>query len=267
MNADSIAGTVTAVLCVVVGLMIIGTALVPIVENASETETTTTETATGENTLNEALSENIGYGVVRNDLAASGSDPNITIDGHTFDKATILMDDGTTLTITDTNDILMTPGEIELMTFTLSAENGSYTISATTDDNEPYETSGSYSFITIFVDLEDTRFVASDDEILAPVTPPVTIGHDQELLFIDIEDMSCTMVSADSVLPDDMTRTENDDGSYTFSYSEPSIICAPLEWTQETTVTVTETSEYAPLYAILPIMLILSMAYVLIRRF
>lgn len=262
MNADSIAGTVTAILCVVIGLLIIGTALVPIVENASETETT--ETVTGQNTINNEFLEDIGYGVLRNGLTTSGSNGNdVTIDGHSFDTVTILMDD--LYLVADSQEAYISvlgPAN----SFNLSAENGSYTITGTyLIDNleDTYEFSGSYSFIAILADLEDIGSIVSNDDVLAPVTPPVTIGSSQEfLLFVD---GITKKIDIDSVLPDDMTRTANDNGTFTFSYSGSGRLLAPLEWSQETTVTTS--SEYAPLYAIIPIMLILSMAYVLIRRF
>lgn len=268
MNADSIAGTVTAVLCVVVGLLIIGSALVPIVEHASETETT--ETVTGNNTIDEQSVSLLGYGVPKKSLTASGSSGSVTVDGQDLGGCVILIlqNDGQVSIFQHGTQIRLdrSQGEIyRLESLSLTAEDGSFSVEYI-EEGEAGTISGSYLLAMITsTELEPLRAFGSDDSIFAAMLSPVTIGSEQSFFCIDTENMSITKVDAESVLPEGMSRTENADGSITFEYSGSNTLFAPLEWTEETTTA--ERSEYAPLYAIIPIMLILSMAYVLIRRF
>lgn len=272
MNADSIAGTVTAVLCVVVGLLIIGSALVPIVEHASETttETETTEEYSGTNT---SSIDRVFWIPEEVTVTCSVSDSTTTINGSEYSHAgsikigTSGSNINSYITIDSTHAMVLSTvavgnsGGLTLNEATLTYGNGSLTVAGTTSDSADF--SRTVEAVAIVFENVDGM---PESETYRYLDSPFTIGSEQKAYAM--HGMLITTSTAAADLPEGLTMVLNDNNTATLSFSSGYYL-GPVNWhsTVTTTETTTTTSEYAPLYAIIPIMLILSMAYVLIRRF
>lgn len=239
--ADSISGTVTAMICVVVGLLIIGCALVPVVEQASTTKATATG---GTNTYTGAS----WFGtepLADTNLEITTSNNIMTINGVTYPSGNRVelytgsfgdRDNGDRVTNSAADNI-----KISGKTYTIDGETKTYDWVSTSSIDLAKLFNNSLS--SIYCEMSSA-----------------TIGASQAAYGWDNND-AWAKITVDSSVPDGFSRTTNDDG--TASVAAPYGTVGPIEWLK-TTVT---TSEYAALYAIIPIMCILGMAYVLIRRF
>ena len=260
---------VTAILCVIVGILIIGTALVPIVEHASS-GTETTETITGSNEYYEGqYMVNITKGhtaVLENDLPA-------TFDGMTFENNISILTNGIMGSLVCTIEPIMfvvADNDLQLGSGTVSLSPSQATITGTEYNNVGNSYSDTFA-------LTDATISSSEESLMTSIAPPTevyafatsaTIGDGQiiYLPYLESGDMKIATITThtDELPTNDATMTKNDNGTITVNNDEG--MMAPMEWTQ--TVTTSEgSSQYAALYGIIPIMCILGMGYVLIRRF
>lgn len=279
--ADSIAGTVTAMICVVVGLLIIGCALVPVVEQASKT----TEIISGQNTVDAGegyyyyadkgkvtLIGEIGSATTINGVSVVGDDALIYI-GNFNDLGM-----GNPTVYVDSSVIEIHAPETTYTNYTkvvVSMSGRSAHIEAT-DETETWTTDLNDAAIQLFnVNIEE---LGLDKSNIYGNTETPSFGKAQKIYFWNTEFVPVTSADvgtknipveeAEGVFYE-ITVTDNGgvfsaSGKVDTPRGEESIIFnAPVEWIKEQS---TE-SEYSALYAIIPIMCILGMAYVLIRRF
>lgn len=240
---------VTAILCVIVGILIIGTALVPIVEHASEGEG---ETVTG---TNQADIEAGGYFLMITDttryVLTIGSE-SATVNGLEVSGLTVkeMITDDTVLDLT-------LPG-----TYTISGNaitgSGTYTLSA-----------AAFPMI-IVIDSDSDTSIALDvpNAVVGVFSEQITAGPGQTVGWSSgtIRDgviLDGSGEPVDTSEYDWIIVTENDNGTWTIS-DDGDAFAGPQTWTGHTAG---GTSQYAALYGIIPIMCILGMGYVLIRRF
>lgn len=276
--SDSIAGTVTAMICVVVGLLIIGCALVPVVEQASGTKTT--ETVTGSNPYSSDVQLSTE---VTDDYTMMLADGSVTVNGKQM-QGTLYLQNNYDFMEGAVNSIFTISSE----RITVKQEDGVSSISlnsgtATITPTQIIVTGKEYSHpdrdYSVTHALNDAAIVTSNQSDLVQVAPSdkiftmmnsATIGDGQTmtLFYGDFDNPSiATITTQTAASPTSAaTLTKNANGTVTVSIdNEQGTIYAPIGWSQ--TVTTFEDSQYAPLYAIIPIMCILGMAYVLIRRF
>lgn len=246
---DSISENVVAIIAVVVGLLIIGTALVPIVQHASEGGG---ETVTG---TNPADIDSGGYFLMITDTTRYV----LTI---TIESATVNGLDVSNLTVKEsvTDDTVLdltVPG-----TYTISG----YTITGGTT----YALSVAAFPMIVVTDPDDDTSIALDvpNAVVGVFSDQITAGPGQSVGWDrgTIRDGVILDGNGDPVDTSEIdwiTVTENDNGTWTIS-DDGDIFAGPQTWTGHTAG---GTSQYAALYGIIPIMCILAMAYVLIRRF
>lgn len=276
--SDSIAGTVTAMICVVVGLLIIGCALVPVVEQASKT----TEIISGQNTVDD--NQGYYYYADKGKVTLIGEIGSTTINGVSIGDADVYIGNFDSLSANNST-VHIGPSEIEIneleTTYTnytkvvVSMSGRSAHIEAT-DGTETWTTDLNDAAILMFdVDIDVIKLDRSN--IYAPADTP-SFGKAQTVYIwnqgwmpITSADVGTKNIPSEEDEGAFLEITVTDDGGGVFSASgkinTPTveldlIFYAPLEWTAEKS---TE-SEYSALYAIIPIMCILGMAYVLIRR-
>lgn len=256
--ADSIAGTVTAILCVVVGLLIIGTALVPIVEHAS-TETTTEE---GQNIVADdayylAFLSNGVYDIQK---TSTGGLINGELVGA-FDIRLNITDYQTVLSLQIDNGVhlYMDGGNVEIQAAIVTV-----TDSAVTVEGSGNMTSYERSDVPPYLDSQSD--IAFGTIPYSYLSSPVKIGSSQ-IAYVPTMDGWMTVDGSTEpgtyVIAEPYVITVAKNGGLTeISWSFDMDILAPITYIEETATA----SQYSALYAIIPVMLILSMAYVLIRR-
>lgn len=275
---DSISENVVAMIAVVVGILIIGTALVPIVQHASGTETT--ETVTGPNTY-DYDQDGSYFGIAKPGTAITLNNDGYSAKGTPID----LTDDQMTLRYADSDfnptgeEYIGLDNELLIYVYSIEGISGDYivlksgtitvaadgiTITGITEDDADFTgaipKSGSIALITSYRAVD--QFLPKSD-IFSLLTSPFTIGTGQYAMTM-IDDAMAEITTVTEA-PEGWGKTMNANGTATYSAPEGSMIMGPLEWSQD--VTTSGTSEYAALYGIIPIMCILAMAYVLIRRF
>lgn len=246
---ENVSETVTAILCVVVGILVIGTALVPIVEHASEGDG---ETVTG---TNAADIDNGGYFLMITDTtryALTIGSESATINGQEVSNLAVIekVTDNTVLDL---------------------AVPGTYTISGTAiTGNITYTLSAAAFPMIIVTDADNDASIALDvpNAVVGVYSEQITAGPGQSVgwdsgTIVDgvILDGSGDPVDTSEI--DWIIVTENDNGTWTIS-DDGDVFAGPQTWTGRTAG---GTSQYAALYGIIPIMCILGMGYVLIRRF
>ena len=265
---DSISENVVAMIAVVVGILIIGTALVPIVQHASS-GTETTEIETGSNNydsgdiVNYAVksADTITYSLDSSGLKANGQ----SIDGST---GTTVMAAGSPLA--DINSIkikVYASPTVELRSGTLTVTHSGVTATGITADSTEVSTELSGTNIMIIGPAETMPF-ADPTEMIANLSSPAKIGQGQTLAYtIYGDDISEGTITTETASVDGLSLTHNADGTVTVAWDENDVsVEGPIGWAQAVT-TSEGSSQYAALYGIIPIMCILAMAYVLIRRF
>lgn len=242
---------VTAILCVVVGILIIGTALVPIVDHASQTEG---DIITG---TNQATADGY-YFLMITDQTTYNIDINSTNDAYSINGVAI----GAITVVEKVSDEII----INL------ANNGSHTITG-------YTVTGSEACV-LSPDLFPCIYIGgvadTDDTSVALTIPNATVGVVAESLTVGSDDWveiggatfndGIIYYDGQPVPATDydwITITENANGTWTL-VSTDYYLYGPQTWTGHTAG---GTSQYAALYGIIPIMCILGMGYVLIRRF
>lgn len=239
---------VTAILCVVVGILIIGTALVPIVEHASQGGDVT---VTGTNQASDdqyflMVTDNTHY------TLSIGHTDDYTINGVAVGSVVLKE------YVTDENVLTPeNPGTYAVNGYAVSG-SGSYTL-------QPAE------FPVILVgavaDPYDTTVALDIPNAVIGVMTDSTITVSQGVwALVDGGTFKDGVFYDDAGLPtefDWITVSENSNGTWTLS-SEGDFFAGPQTWTGHETG---GTSQYAALYGIIPIMCILGMGYVLIRRF
>lgn len=270
---DSIGDNVMAIICVVVGILIIGCALVPIVDNASvvETEETTITPTSGYNTFTE---ESVKWVGPLAEVVIEADGTSLTLNGENVTTPmTIYSAIGQSNQYlwfsTSANKFVVFPafsGEAEEMTIkgTVTYSNGQISVTGTKADNTPYEQTMSAE--TLYINYADGYEGAADTAIYGLTSGSFNIGIGQMAVS---QTGSTTVTIETETLPTGMTMTLSDDGSYATITPGSGKWWAPYEWTGTitTTETVTSDSEYKALYNIIPVLCILGMAYVLIRRF
>lgn len=274
---DSIGENVMAIICVVVGILIIGCALVPIVDNASfiTTDTTETQPTSGYNTI--SGSESGWYGVV-DALSIEALGGSMTVNGESFTESSAPIElkpdyvgagfGRSTATFKIRvyalfdDSIGSGPADyIDLATGTVTYSNGTLSITGVKTDSTEYSHTKSVS--ELYTNYALSYSNADDTEIYGVTTSPFVIGENQ----------TATVVSTGQVLDTSTTEyaygtiTQNADGTVTVTSSIS--VMAPYKWTGTLTTgeITTESTEYADLFQIIPVLCILGMAYVLIRRF
>lgn len=267
--ADSIAGTVTAMICVVVGLLIIGCALVPVVEHASSG---TTETVTGLNSVTD-LSSGVECNVENDETITYSLDSGVTVNGES-----ITMISGESVAVMGNDEIKILIGTakitVKLVTPNILLSSGTVTITSSSiavsginqADNSEYSAAITASNVRLSGPYVAFPF-AEPKNITTLLSSPAKIGQGQTLTYYDASDESEGTVTTDTASDSTLTLTHNTDGTLTATWddsNEDLEVYGPMEWTQTVT---SEGSQYAALYGIIPIMCILGMAYVLIRRF
>ena len=243
---DSISDNVVAIIAVVVGILIIGTALVPIVQHASGGEETT---ITG---INAGSNDSEYFLLITPDTryALYSVDETVTINGTNVQEFEIEYRFGSTIaSYVDLN------GTITLTGYTMVGADSTTTtldqflfpiISSTNSRNVPNSVIGMTS---------EGSFIAGTGAFISWET------LDSAGFFKDGEIMDEEGQPLESV--EGLTITDNDNGTWTLS-AEGGHFIGPETWTGHTAG---GTSQYATLYGVIPIMCILAMAYVLIRRF
>lgn len=246
---DSISENVVAMIAVVVGILIIGTALVPIVQHASEGEG---ETVTGTNQVDIDAG---GYYLMITDttryVLTIGSE-SATINGLEVSELTVkeMVTDNTVLDLT---------------------LPGTYTISGTAITGGTTYTLTAAAFPMIAVtDADHDTSIALDvpNAVVGVFSEQITAGPGQSVGWSSGTIRNGVILDsngepADTSEVDWIIVTENDNGTWTIS-DDGDAFAGPQTWTGRTAG---GTSQYAALYGIIPIMCILAMAYVLIRRF
>ena len=240
---------VTAILCVIVGILIIGTALVPIVEHASQGSG---ETVTG---TNQADIDAGGYFLMITDTTqyavTIGNDSSI-INGLEV-SALVVME-----MVTD--NAVLDP-----------TKPGTYTINGNAiTGSETYALSAAAFPMIIVTDSDNDSSIALDvpNAVVGVSSEQITAGPGQSVgwssgTIVDGVILDSSGEPADTSEVDWITVTENDNGTWTIS-DDGDVFAGPQTWTGRTAG---GTSQYAALYGIIPIMCILGMGYVLIRRF
>lgn len=260
---------VTAILCVIVGILIIGTALVPIVEHASGSETTEVETG-----LNTRVPDTAVYTVKAGETITYSLGDGLTVNGTSF-----TMTSGESGSIIGNELIQVLIGiqkitiyqespKIYLSSGTVTVTSGNIAVTGVNqDDSSDYSTNIAAPNITISGPDAFVSF-ADDKDLKSGLESPARIGDGQTLeyiIYVDDEETAGTITTS-TISNDNFTLTHNDDGTITAVWNDADIeVYGPVEWSQ--TVTTSEGSQYAALYGIIPIMCILGMGYVLIRRF
>lgn len=267
---DSISENVVAIIAVVVGILIIGTALVPIVEHASGGPGTT-ETVTGSN---EYQADWIfPFAQITENYVLKLDDGNATLNGNRINGPMTVANNSPMDNLNDLALFVLSTSSIivyDMEDGTITLSEGTITItsnqaSVTGDySGDPYENTFSLTDAILYsedaTDLTDNIPASKLYSLMASCT----IG-DGQTLFAYSEDTSVTPITTNSAsVPSGMTLTKNSNGTVTVVSPQDAII-GPIGWSQ--TITTGGTSQYAALYGIIPIMCILAMAYVLIRRF
>jgi hypothetical protein len=274
--ADSIAGTVTAMICVVVGLLIIGCALVPVVEQAStvRTDETITTEVSGYNHLN---SETNGWFGLVDEVTIATDGTTITVNGETFTEnynpsinSAIGYLGNLAFCNVSNNRLIVTKyldtsleNSLNLSSGTAVYDGSVLTITGITTGSVPYTYSSDFSQIYAKIPVE--YFTEDETEWYGTSSSPIIIGEGQRC----ISNSGSTVIETTTTeVSGGITMVNNDDHTATLTF-ESGTWYGPYKWVGYTTTTETTTteSEYAALYAIIPIMCILGMAYVLIRRF
>ena len=246
---DSISENVVAMIAVVVGVLIIGTALVPIVQHASEGEG---ETVTGTNPTD---IDDGGYFLMITDTTRYA----LTIGN---DSSTINGLEVSTLAVIEkvTDNTVLDP-----------TRPGTYTINGNTiTGSETYALSAATFPMIIVTDSDNDPSIALDvpNAVVGVFSDQITAGPGQSVAWSSgtIVDGVILDSSGEPEDPSDVdwiTVTENDNGTWTIS-DDGDVFAGPQTWTGRTAG---GPSQYAALYGVIPIMCILAMAYVLIRRF
>ena len=265
---DSISENVVAMIAVVVGILIIGTALVPIVQHASESETTEVETG-----LNTRVPDTAEYTVKAGDTITYSLGDGLTVNGTSFtmipgESGSIIGNELIQVLIgTQKITMYQESPKIDLSSGTVTVTSGNIAVTGVNqDDSSDYSTN--IAAPNIMVSGPDTFVSFADDKDLkSGLESPARIGDGQTLeYFIYVDDEETGTITTSTISNDYFTLTHNDDGTITAVWNDADIeVYGPVEWSQ--TVTTSEGSQYAALYGIIPIMCILAMAYVLIRRF
>lgn len=267
---DSIGDNVMAIICVVVGLLIIGCALVPIVDNASSTETTVVTETSGYNTLSDNIASSYPDWWLQpvEEIVISVTDSGVIMNDEDYvQDANIFIYPNIGSLVWATVDVSANTISVRnafgtaatLTSGTISFANGNVTIAGSGSDGE-YQASKSTS--KLMVTANGQSFTADPTTIYGISSTPVTIGEGQYVRwFADI------ITTESTTLPEGVTMQTNSDGTATISWPADSKYYAPYKWEGSITTTTTEESEYANLYAMIPVLCILGMAYVLIRRF
>lgn len=253
--ADSIAGTVTAILCVVVGLLIIGTALIPIVEHAS-TETTTEE---GQNDVGDdpyylAFLSNGIYDIQKTSTGGLiNGEPigafYIRLDITTYmELVSLQIDESVHLYIENDGTIVETQAARVIVTDSAVTVEGSGNVTSyERSDTPPY--------------LDSQSKLTFGIPLYSYPSSPVKIGSSQAAYAPSMDGWMTVDGSTEPGNYGPITVTKNG-GLTEISWSADIDVLAPVTYIEETATA----SQYSALYAIIPVMLILSMAYVLIRR-
>lgn len=260
---------VTAILCVVVGILIIGTALVPIVEHASGSETTEIETG-----LNTRVPDTASYIVKAGETVTYSLGDGLTVNGTSF---TMLSGESGSIIGNELIQVLIGTQKITLYQESPKIYLSSGTVTVTSgniaatgvnqDDSSNYSTNIAVPNIMLSGPDAFLSF-ADNSDLSSGLESPARIGDGQTLEYIiygDDEETTGTITTS-TISNDYFTLTHNDDGTITAVWTDADIeVFGPVVWSQ--TVTTSEGSQYAALYGIIPIMCILGMGYVLIRRF
>lgn len=269
---DSIGDNVMAIICVVVGILIIGCALVPIVDNASvvEVENTTYEPTSG---YNSASSDANWFGIV-DSISIVNQGRTITVNGEVFDgnlelktsysgtyySRTLLTQYNAVLRVYPAFDSSLT-NYAEVYAATATYANGVLSITGDLSAETTY--SHSENIENLWVNYALDYSTMDETNIYGLVTSPFVIGEGQTA---KSQNGNITLDTSSTEF-EYGTITHNDDGTVTVTSSVN--MYAPYKWTGTLTHTETTTtdSEYKTLYGIIPVLCILGMAYVLIRRF
>lgn len=267
---DSISENVVAMIAVVVGILIIGTALVPIVQHASS-GTETTEVVTGSNEIdmgelfipvtNSHMIE-LSLGVVTIDGVTTQENVRIINDYFSENPSFVCIIEPLMITVGD-NDQQLISGTVALTASQAIITGVGY------DDNSSYSETFALTDAVISSAPTTIASAAPGTDVYGEAVS-ATIGDGQAVYvlygFPDVEFATITTHSTASPTSA-ATLTKNDNGTVTVTVNpDEGMLYAPMEWSQ--TVTTSEgSSQYAALYGIIPIMCILAMAYVLIRRF
>lgn len=267
---DSIGDNVMAIICVVVGVLIIGCALVPIVDKASVITIgeDVTEDRSGTNTLSVTDQYLLGY---VESLTVTTDGAKLTVNGNEYTgpefRAFPRIGDTYYARFYSTNITLM-PGLTGSNQVTLA--NGTFTYSAgmiTVTGPDDYTLSMEVSTLAINNAKELTD--NPDTELYGRMTTPIDsciIGEDQKFIYSNGLDVYTT----DSTnLPSGVSITKNTNETFATVSFESGAWYGPYVWAGTVIISeqTEEQSEFASLYGMIPVLCILAMAYVLIRRF
>lgn len=263
---DSIGDNVMMIICVVVGILIIGCALIPIVDNASHTteDTTAVIEMNGDNTVPTTSTSRCADLTT---LVITVDGTTTTINGETvtgvFNVYSRLINTVPVIVRSYhqvTLDPVLTGGEsVSISTGTVTYNEGTLTA---TDGENTYSAQFEHLYINRATDL------GYDDltKVYANISSPCIIGEGQRLMLVNDD----TVITADTTEPPEgVTITKNEGDTFaTVTFSSGSWF-GPIEWEGTRTTGGIETveTEYAALYNMIPVLCILGMAYVLIRRF
>lgn len=260
---DSIGDNVMAIICVVVGILIIGCALIPIVDNASHIteDTTATVDMAGSNTitgdtryayLDELIITVDGTTTIINGETVTGV---FGVYSQLVNRAPVLVRSYHQVTLnasfTGTEEVSFSNGSVTYSNGTLTATNGTDTYTA--------------EYNRLFIDRATDLGYDDMTKVYGVVSSPCIIGEGQLLMLKD-GDTSVTMNTTEP--PEGVTITKNEGDTFaTITFTGNWY--GPLGWEGTRTTGGIETveTEYASLYNMIPILCILGMAYVLIRRF
>lgn len=272
---DSISENVVAMIAVVVGILIIGTALVPIVQHASQNGET--ETVSGSNT---ALDWSSYIAFVKGDHVLELDGGAATLDGDPISSIDLLnnyssldMYGGNICNVTPDHITVNDNGNVYLSEGTVSITPAQATIAGTEEGTNTSYT-GTFALTNAVLSAQDSGTLSAIPDVYGYMED-CTIGDGQTLYLEYFSDSNYSdgvsvpiTTSTESVSYEGATLTKNSNGTVTVTLLDGDYyaqILGPIEWSQ--TITTGGTSQYAALYGIIPIMCILAMAYVLIRRF
>jgi len=270
---------VTAILCVIVGILIIGTALVPIVEHASQTEES--ETISGTNQGDGP------YYTFITGVHTLKLDDGGTLDGHPITDGVTLMRSYDFLNTQGEPVCYVSPSEFVVIDdSTVSLTDGTATITpaqvvitGTDSDSNSYTQTVALTSTAMLYTQDESNLTSSvpsaqiNSKDMAECT--ISDGQSMDLVYWGADDDGTIIpitTSTTSTPYEGVSLTKNSNGTVTVVISDNlpegdyAVINGPLEWSQ-TVTTGTGASQYAALYGIIPIMCILGMGYVLIRRF
>lgn len=271
--ADSITKTVTAIICVIIGILIIGGALVPIVEQASKTDGGT------EMSYNTPMvgDEYGGFyakkdsGQLRIAVLSDAIEINgVPIEGYMSISLTnaygqpignILHLDNGAVYINGAQlknaTVMFAASTIDIAGETIEGEEYTLKMDATQTD-DPYSFSGIYS--DLFDDIIHFADILSVYTFLAS---PATFVEGQNIAYQTGDGVGIITIDTQQV-DNPYIHVENAGDRVTVTADSGVILIGPCAWSVDTEE---GPSQYAALYAIIPVLCIIAMAYVLIREF